>query len=222
MLRRDDQSDRPRGERDCPAGNAGAKLRDRIEGAGRNRIDEQRPLGDAEHVTVADAIPEHGHLREPRLHQPAAGDARGVVVGRDLDVDVEAVALADAGSQIAVHPDKRSGRRGQQLVGLDDAAGLHVGHQRLSLRTGWRVATGAGKSGDEGRPFDPLRGRAPGIGVVADELRVGLEVDQRLDLGALTADRRTRAANRCQARQHRHEQEHLQACGAHREPAASR
>ena len=77
-----------------------------------------------------------------------------------------------------------------------DAAGLHVGHQLLTLQTGRWIAAAAGQAGDECRPLDPLWIQPPRSGVVAHEFRVCLERDERGDLGALAADRRSGAAGR--------------------------
>ena len=216
VFRGEDQADRPRGERDTAARHPGAELRLRVERAHRDGIDEQRAFRHAEHVAVAHAVAQHRHLGEPCLHQPAVGDARGVVVRRHFHVDVETIPLLHTGGQVGMHPDERRRRRGKQLVGLDDAARLHVGHQRLALQARRRIAAGAREPGDERRPLDPLRRRAPGRGVIADVLGVGLEVDERLDLGALAADRRSRAAGR-QAGESHEEQEHGGvSCGSHR------
>ena len=89
---------------DAPTQHAGADLRLGVERATRHGVDEQRPRADTEFVSVADRVADDRHLRQPRLHQPAAGEAHGVVVGWHFHVDIEAVALADASRQVAVHP----------------------------------------------------------------------------------------------------------------------
>ena len=111
-------------------------------------------------------------------------------------MDIEAVAPADPGRQVAMHPDERRGGRGQQPVGLNDAASLHVGHQRLPLGIGRRITASAGQSGDERCAFDALGIDTPRGRVVTDQFGVGLEGCQGFDFRALAADGRAGAAER--------------------------
>ena len=146
-------------------------------------------------MAIPNPTAEHDHLGEPCLHQPAAVEAGGVAVGGHLDRHVEAITLPDTGRQVAMHPDQRRGRRGKQRVGLNHTPRLHVGQQGLPPGIGRRITAGAGEARDEGRPFDALRIHAPGNGVVADEPGLGLDIEERLDLGALAADGRAGAAD---------------------------
>ena len=97
MIGGKDETEVAVGERDAAPWHAAADLRLGVERASGDRVDEQRPARHAEFVAFADRVTDHGHLRKPRLHQPAVGEARRVVVGRNLNVDVEAVSLADTG-----------------------------------------------------------------------------------------------------------------------------
>ena len=191
-----EQADRPAHERHAAGGDPGADPGHRVERAVGHRIDQQRALDDTLHASLAHPVAEHGHFGEPRLHQPAAGEAGGVGLGRCLHEDVEPVSLADARRQGGLHPDERRLRRGEERVGIDDAALLHVGEEHRPLRPGRRVAARVGQSGDQRGPLDPLRAESRGDRVVADEFGVGLEAGEGLDLGALTADGRARTTRR--------------------------
>ena len=111
-------------------------------------------------------------------------------------MNIEAVTSTHAWRQVAVHPDERCGGRRQQSIRLDNATGLHVGHQRLPLGIGRRVTAGAGQSGDECRPFDSLGIDAPRGRIVANQFRVGLECGEGFDLRTLTTDGGPGAADR--------------------------
>ena len=97
MLWGENQSNRARSERDTATGNLGPQFRDRIERAGGDRIDQQWPLGHAQHVAVSYPIAQNSHFRESRFHQPATGEARCLVIDWNLNVNVKAVALTHAG-----------------------------------------------------------------------------------------------------------------------------
>ena len=196
VLRLEDQPDRAVGERDAAAGHAGPELGHRVERALRHRIDEQRPLGDAEHMAIANLVAEHGHLRKPGLHQPAAIEARGVVVGGHLDIHVEPIPLPDARRQIGMHPDERRRLRSEEFVGLHHAAGLHVGHQLLTLKPRRRIAAAVRQAGNERGPLDALRVETPRCGVVSHELGVGFEGHESRHFRALAANRGAGAARR--------------------------
>ena len=63
------------------------------------------------------------------------------------------------------------------------------------MRARGRIAAGVRQPRDQGGPLDPFGVEPPGSRVVADEFGVGLEMGQRLDLGALAADGRSGAAD---------------------------
>ena len=195
VFRGNDQADLPRGPGDTAAGDAGADLRLRVEGAPGDRIDQERPFGVTEDMAVTDPLAEDRHLRQTGRHQPAAAEARRVVVGGDLDHDVEPIPLADAGRQVAMDPHKRGRGGGEELVRLGHSAGLHVGHEESPLGARRRIAPRPRKAGHERRPFDAQRMGAPGGRIVADESDVGFHPDQSRHLGALAADRGSGAAD---------------------------
>ena len=146
-------------------------------------------------MAVVDVVVlQDGPLLQPRFHQPAAIQAGRFRLLRHADEQIQRISFLRRRRQIADHLGQRRGRGGQNLIGIGDVAGLHVGDQFGPLRRRRRIAPRVLQPDDQSGRIGPDVIHAGGEGDRLDQLHLLLDRSLFGFLGALRTDRRAGAA----------------------------
>ena len=134
-------------------------------------LDQHGAQGDGHRAALHRALLGLADVVQLDAQQPAAGEAGGGVAGGDLDLDVEAVGLGDAGGQLGADLDHRRGLGGEPALGVDVVGGLlHQVDELLAVGRGLGVGPGAVQADHEADALDGDLAGADHVGQLAEGL----------------------------------------------------